>query len=449
MEPKITSSLPRRWEWIEESRVPTLLCYAAAVAVVLAVGFDNGFEARELNTYELILVLAAAIPAGFLLFPSLFSIVSYFVFIPSISSDGHLFSRVHGTQLLHPLTTSIVLGLLALCVMTGSLAGLAFWGALAVVYVVQTYVIVKRVRREELGNGQDSARMGAGFSVLNLILGGELITMAAGAKPLSPWRLNTLPEDTWIVDVRTKPEFHWNRLQGAENFPWGAGIIDASKDVPRDRPVLVMCFSGHRSPAVAVMMKKLGFQTVYNLNWGILYLVLLERGRKSEGPFSLTRSHRDPNRRGEDYKGISVGYVTLAVLTLIVAPMESSWAPPSDSYFREIVGAVVGFGGLLLGFLSFRALGRNFRVFAAPRRSGTLVTTGVYSMLRHPMYTATIMAVGGYALFFGSLFSLPLWLGVMVLYVIKAIKEERLLEQHYPEYAEYSKRTWRLIPFVY
>jgi protein-S-isoprenylcysteine O-methyltransferase Ste14/rhodanese-related sulfurtransferase len=425
------------------------LCYFAAVAVLVAVGFDTGFSARELSTYEFILVLAVSIPAGFLLVPSLFSIVSYFVFIPSISADGHLFSRVHGTHLIHPLTTSIVLALLAVCIVTGSSAGLALWGVLAVVYVVHTYFIVRRVRHEELANGQDGSGMGTAFSVLNLVLGGELITLAAGAKPLSPWRLNTLPEDIWIVDVRTKPEYHWNRMQGAENFPWGSGIIEAAKGIPRNRPVLVMCFSGHRSPAVAVMMKKLGFHTVYNLNWGILYLILLERGRRSEGPFSLTRSHRDPNRRGEDYKGISVGYVTLALLTLIVAPIESYWNPPAQSYFREIAGAVVGFGGLLLGWLSFRALGRNFRVFAAPRRSGSLVTNGVYSKVRHPMYTATIMAVGGYALYFGSLFSLPLWLGVVILYVIKAIKEERLLEHHYPGYAEYRKHTWRLIPFVY
>jgi len=449
MESNTIKSSPPRWERIEESRLPTVLCYVTAAAVAVAVGFDTGFSARDLNTYEFILVLAAAIPAGFILGPALFSIISYFVFIPSISAHGHLFSRVHATHLLHPLTTSIVLGLLAVCVVTGSSAGLALWAVLAVLYIAQTFFIARRIRHDELVNGQDGARMGTGFSVLNLILGGELITIAAGAKPLSPWRLNTLPEDTWILDVRTKPEFYWNRLQGAENFPWGAGVIDAAKDVPRDRPVLVTCFSGHRSPAVAVMLKKLGFQTVYNLNWGLLYLILLERGRKTQGPFGLTRCQRDPDRRGEDYKGISIGYVTLAVLTLIVAPLESSWISPSPSYLREIAGGVLGLGGLLLGWLSFQALGRNFRVFAAPRRSGTLVTTGVYSKVRHPMYTATIMAVGGYALYFGSWFSLPLWLGVAILYVIKAIKEERLLEQHYPGYAEYCKRTWKLVPFIY
>jgi len=444
-----TSSSSPRWEWIEESRLPALLCYLTAAAVVVVVGMDTGFSPRELNAYELALVLAAALPAGFLLIPSLFSLVSYFVFIPSISTDGHLFSRVHGTHLLHPLTTSIVLGLMALCVLTGSWAGFAVWIVLAAMYVAHTCLIMRRIQHEELLNGQNSALMGTGLCLMSLILGGEFITVAAGARPLSPWRLNTLPDDTWIVDVRTKPEFHWNRLQGAENFPWGAGVIEAAKDMPRDRPVLVTCFSGHRSPAAAVMLRKLGFKTVYNLNWGILYLILLERGRKNEGRFGLTRAHRDPNRRGEDFKGISVGYVTLAVLALIIAPIEHFLSPVSPSPIREVAGALVGFGGLLLGFLSFRALGRNFRVFAAPRRSGILIKSGVYSKVRHPMYTATIMAVGGYVLYFGSLFAAPLWLGVMILYIVKAVKEECLLEQHYPDYAEYRKHTWRFVPFVY
>jgi len=317
------------------------------------------------------------------------------------------------------------------------------------VYCIQTYLILRRVRQEHLVNGVEGIGTNQLFLLLNLIIGGELITVAAGAKPLSPWRLETLPPDTWIVDVRTKPEFHWNRMNGAENFPWGVGVIEAAKSVSLDTPVLVACFSGHRSPAVAVMLRKLGFKTVYNLNWGLLYLILLERGRKREGPFALTRAHRDPDRRGEDVKAISAGYITLSLLTLIVAPLENHFRHPEVSVVRETIGAMVGLGGLVLGFLSFRALGRNFRVFAAPRRSGTLVTGGVYSRIRHPMYTATIMAVSGYALYFGSWISLPLCLGVAIFYVIKTVKEERLLEQKYPQYAEYRKKTWRLAPYVW
>lgn len=438
-----------RLEWLEESRIPTIVAYGLILAVAAAVGLDTGFSFRELETYELIIVVALAIPAGFLLVFSLFGLISYFVFIPSISTDGHLFSRVHGTHLLHPLTTSLLLGLLVLCILTGSRVAFAVWCLLLVVYCLQTYLILGRVRQEHLVNGVEGIGTNRLFLLLNLIIGGELVTVAAGAKPLSPWRLNTLPQDTWIVDVRTKSEFHWNRLNAAESFPWGVGVIAAAESVSRDRPVLVTCFSGHRSPAVAVMMRKLGFKTVYNLNWGILYLILLERGRKNEGPFALTRAHRDPNRRGEDVKGISAGYITLSLLTLIVAPLEHHFRQPDPSAVREIIGTVIGLGGLLIGFLSFQALGRNFRVFAAPRRSGNLITSGVYAKVRHPMYTAVIMAVGGYALFFGSWVSLPLWLGVAIFYVIKSIKEERLLENKYPEYAEYRRHTWRFVPFIW
>ncbi len=369
---------PQWSAWLEESRLLIAVPYVAALAVLVVIGLDTGFSGRDLSTYEVILALAAAIPAGFLLIFSTFGLVSYFIFIPSIAHDGHLFSQVHGTHLIHPLTTSIVLGLAALCIYTGSLPAWATWAVLLVIYLLQTALILRRVNEEHLANGLDGPGAGKSLLLLNLILGGELVTVAAGAKPLPPWRLDTLPEDAWIVDVRTKPEFHWNRLQAAENYPWGAGVIEAAKGIPKERPVVVTCFSGHRSPAVAVMLRRLGFKTVYNLNWGLLYLILLEHGKKTTGPFSLTRPHRDPHRRGEDFKGISVGYITCAVLTLICAPLELALRATTVSEAQQIIGAMLGVGGLLIGVLSFRALGRNFRVFAAPRRSGTLITSGVY-----------------------------------------------------------------------
>ncbi len=440
---------PQWSAWLEESRLLIAAPYVVALAVIVVIGLDTGFSGRDLSTYEVILALAAAIPAGFLLIFSTFGLVSYFIFIPSIAHDGHLFSQVHGTHLIHPLTTSIVLGLAALCIYTGSLPAWATWAVLLVIYLLQTALILRRVSEEHLANGLEGPGVGKSLLLLNLILGGELVTVAAGAKPLQPWRLETLPEDTWIVDVRTKPEFHWNRLQAAENYPWGAGVIEAAKEIPKERPVLVTCFSGHRSPAVAVMLRRLGFKTVYNLNWGLLYLILLERGKKTTGPFSLTRPHRDPHRRGEDFNGISVGYITCAVLTLISAPLEQALRASTVSEAQQIIGAALGVGGLLIGFLSFRALGRNFRVFAAPRRSGTLITSGVYSRVRHPMYTAVITSLGGYALYFGSLWALPFWLGCTILYIIKAVKEERLLAEHYPEYEDYRRRSWRFIPFIF
>jgi protein-S-isoprenylcysteine O-methyltransferase Ste14 len=134
---------------------------------------------------------------------------------------------------------------------------------------------------------------------------------------------------------------------------------------------------------------------------------------------------------------------------LIVAPIEAAYWPSDVSIPQQIIGAVLGLGGLALGLLSFKALGRNFRVFGAPRRSGTLITTGIYRYIRHPMYIGVILAVGGYVLAFGSLLAIPLWLGVTVFYIVKAVKEERLLTDKFPEYDEYRKKTWKFIPYVY
>lgn len=436
------------WERLEESRLPSVAAYFSAAAVLVATGLDTGFAGRQLTAYEIVIVLFVAVPAVFLLFVALTDLMCYFIFIPSISRDGHLFSAVHGSHLIHPLTTSLVLGLAGLCIFTGSSAAWAMWAVLCVIFVVHTGLILRKARKDHLVNGLNGDRAGTFFLALNLILGTDIVTMAAGAKPLAPWRLDTLPEDTWIIDVRTKPEFHWNRLQGAESFPWGAGVVEAANDKPKDRPVLVTCLSGHRSPTVAVMLRKAGFKTVYNLNFGLLYLILLERGRKKEGPFALTRPHRDPHRRGEDLKGISIGYVTLQALILIIAPLENGLRHIAVSSAQQIVGAVLGLAGLTVAIMSYRALGRNFRVFAAPRRSGTLVTTGIYSRVRHPMYTAVIVMFSGYIIYFGSLISLPLWLAFSTLYVIKAVKEERIITDRFPEYEEYRKRTGRFLPFL-
>jgi protein-S-isoprenylcysteine O-methyltransferase Ste14/rhodanese-related sulfurtransferase len=436
-------------EKLQESRLIPVVFFLVALVCLVVTGLDNGFSPRQLSTFDIVIAASIAAAAVFVLSVSLFQLICYFVFIPSLSHHAHLFGAVHRTQMLHPLFTAILLGLAGLCVFTGSSGAWILWVGLLAVYILQTVAIVERVRRENLMNGTTGSNSGVFLLLLNLILGAEVVTVAAGARPLPPWRLSILPENTWIVDVRTKPEFYWNRLQGAESYPWGTGLVEAAKTRSVDQPVLVTCLSGHRSPAVAVMLRKLGFKTVYNLNWGIVYLLLLERGRKSEGPFALTRPHRDPTRRGEDLKGISIGYIVLQFIILILAPLESAIRHTHVSTLQQAIAAVLGFGGLLLGWMSFRALGRNFRIYAAPRRSGTLVTSGVYSHIRHPMYVAAIAIFAGYWLYFGSLLSVPLWLAFSILYLIKVVKEERILTERFPEYKEYRKHSWRFIPYVF
>jgi protein-S-isoprenylcysteine O-methyltransferase Ste14 len=436
-------------ERFEESRLVPAFFYLAAVGVVLATALDTGFSHRGWRALQLILMVLISIPAAFLLIASLIGLASYFIFLPSISQDSHLFLRAHARHLIHPLKTSIVLGLAVLCVFTRSQAGWAIWIVLPMIHAFQTFLIIRRARREHpisepTGSGDGTLQL-----LLNLILGTEIVTAASGVKGLPPWRLDTMSEDTWMIDVRTKAEFHWNRLRGAENYPWGKGIIEAAQGKSKERPVLIICLTGHRSPSVAVTLRKLGFKSVYHLTWGLVYLLLLERDGKREGPFSFEKSHGNPSKRDEELKGISIGYLTLAAVMFIAAPLENIWRQVHLSGVQKTFGAMIGLIGLMLVVLSYRALGKNFRVFAAPRRNGKLITSGLYSKVRHPMYTGAILMMGGWVLFFGSLWSAPLWLAFSILYLVKSVKEERILNDRFSEYGEYRKITWAFLPYIY
>lgn len=80
----------------------------------------------------------------------------------------------------------------------------------------------------------------------------------------------------------------------------------------------------------------------------------------------------------------------------------------------------------------------------------TVVDTGLYGIVRHPMYMATTLLFLAMPMVLAS----PISLAIMLLYiplVAKRIKtEESLLEEQLPGYIEYKKRVrYRMIPFIY
>ena len=79
-----------------------------------------------------------------------------------------------------------------------------------------------------------------------------------------------------------------------------------------------------------------------------------------------------------------------------------------------------------------------------------LIDTGLYGVVRHPMYTATILMFTSIPLILGSFWSLIIFAIYPLLMVLRIKNEEQVLAAGLKGYTDYQKRVkWRLLPFVW
>ena len=115
----------------------------------------------------------------------------------------------------------------------------------------------------------------------------------------------------------------------------------------------------------------------------------------------------------------------------------------------------VGIGAglvLLIGMVVVRAKAhRELGAHPALRPRSSLVTTGIYSRVRHPMYLSNLLLAVGWALLFRGIHALlcvPIW---VLCYGVLTFFEEKGLEAEYREaYREYKREVrWRIVPKVF
>ena len=80
----------------------------------------------------------------------------------------------------------------------------------------------------------------------------------------------------------------------------------------------------------------------------------------------------------------------------------------------------------------------------------TVVSTGLYGIVRHPMYFATVILFLSMPVVLGSLAAFPVFLCYPFLIARRIADEEKLLEAELKGYAEYKQKVrWRMIPFIW
>jgi protein-S-isoprenylcysteine O-methyltransferase Ste14 len=166
------------------------------------------------------------------------------------------------------------------------------------------------------------------------------------------------------------------------------------------------------------------------------------------------------NKTRDDYQplfGRRGEYLVLVQFVLmfafILAPAWNPWVDPQTlaalAPARWALAVVGGGVALVFGGLGGFAIRAYLTPLPYPVAHNQLVRSGVYGLVRHPLYSSQLFAALGWTAFTLSLTHLALLVAGFAFFDHKASREEAWLTQRHPDYADYARGVRKLIPWVY
>ena len=161
------------------------------------------------------------------------------------------------------------------------------------------------------------------------------------------------------------------------------------------------------------------------------------------------RMHGGPTAEKEASQKIIIALLMIGMLLMIVLPpLDYRWhwsAAPAWLAILANVGIVASF------FVFFMVMKQNSYAAATVRVEAEqpLISTGLYGVVRHPMYSGALLLMSCMPLALGSSWRLLLLLLLPTLPMLawRLLDEERVLKRDLPGYADYCRRVrYRLIP---
>lgn len=130
------------------------------------------------------------------------------------------------------------------------------------------------------------------------------------------------------------------------------------------------------------------------------------------------------------------------------------WATIGVSFFCELVltGFLVCLAPTMIIGIWAMVENEHFEQFVRIQtdRNHRVVTTGPYKIVRHPGYLAGILGTLAGPLMLGSVWSIIPACLIVVLFVWRTAREDRILIKELEGYLQYTEQTpYRLIPFVW
>ena len=150
--------------------------------------------------------------------------------------------------------------------------------------------------------------------------------------------------------------------------------------------------------------------------------------------------------RGEGWLALQVVAMVSVALAYAASPDPSTSGTPTWAigWLAFLIGAVFVIGGSTR--LSDAG---SFDVLPKPRTDGSLVESGAYRFVRHPIYAGLIMGGLGLAALRDSVATLLATIALAVILDLKRRREEDWLLDQFPSYADYRRRVKALVPLIY
>ncbi|ABM72402.1 Putative protein-S-isoprenylcysteine methyltransferase [Prochlorococcus marinus str. MIT 9515] len=112
-----------------------------------------------------------------------------------------------------------------------------------------------------------------------------------------------------------------------------------------------------------------------------------------------------------------------------------------DNSKFSFVGYIIVLIASIVLLIAIKDLGRNLSPFPTPIANGNLITTGIYRLIRHPMYYSIILISFGFFLIKLSFYYLCLTLSLILIIKFKISLEDQYLKNKFKDYILYKDKV--------
>jgi protein-S-isoprenylcysteine O-methyltransferase Ste14 len=142
--------------------------------------------------------------------------------------------------------------------------------------------------------------------------------------------------------------------------------------------------------------------------------------------------------------GRAVGFLLSSILTL-------SWLFSENiSLTSTVLSMILITMGIGFRIIAKICLKKNFSYSLRIKNAHELVTTSIYSYIRHPGYLGSLIIIVGFTLWLNFFVQMAVMIICLILADFRMKKEEQMLIKYFgKEYMDYIRRSNRLIPYIY